>query len=217
MVRIGTSATPRSTPVFKAVRWTDISDFFIHQQRACFPPFGSFYSPRLSPIASQSSLTRVFHHCDHNIEAFKNGRRKGKVYRREGCPQGRCGENPEVPQREGWLAGQYINFPLFMSMISAHFLSCNFAFLACKSGVLTVFFALSLDTRRYKVITGVIATCSGDRSFTCVDKIFFSIAVIDYPSTRPRQHLRSVHSLQSTFFSRAQTNEDAFTVSLRSC
>jgi hypothetical protein len=60
-----------------------------------------------------------FSSSDHNIEAFKNGWRKRKVYRRESWLQGRCGENSEVPQRKGWLAGGCYGFSLFISSVVA--------------------------------------------------------------------------------------------------
>lgn len=40
---------------------------------------------------------------------YQNARRKGKVHRWKGRREGLCGEDPEVSQREGWSAGQYVS------------------------------------------------------------------------------------------------------------
>lgn len=114
--QIGPSAAPRSTPVFSGQDGSNISDSSIHQQqhrRACQSlPLRSLLrstQPALgSPCSTDATLTLLRSLWIRLL--LQNAWWKGKVDWWKGRFQGLCGEDSEVPQRKGWLAGQYLFF-----------------------------------------------------------------------------------------------------------
>lgn len=105
--RFGTSAGP-AIAVFSDRDGLDISDFSIHQQRACISIslYRTFISPLLARSRSRNTRALTLFTNNHIRIFAQDAWRKGKVHRWKGWLQGCGGESPEVSQRKGWSAGE---------------------------------------------------------------------------------------------------------------
>ena len=104
---LGLAPGPRSQS-FSDRDGLDISDFSIHQQRACISIslYRTFISPLLARSRSRNTRALTLFTNNHIRIFAQDAWRKGKVHRWKGWLQGCGGEGPEVSQRKGWSAGE---------------------------------------------------------------------------------------------------------------